>query len=320
MQARRSALSSFSKNTPYSSLNFFRWRVSGKFPCKYCTGAMPGPHSCAKSSIILKSLIFGTVFEPVSFNNVCLHKNSRNCNYQEKMKLIFNKELKFLWKKGDMHTNLGMIKEQDIKKLSKVTTNKGAEFFVAEATFLDLVRKIKRGPQTLLPKDLAIIAYYTGVDKKSKVLDAGAGCGLLASVMGRLAKSVITCDIHDGSLEIAKANIAFLGLKNVKIKKHDVYASLPEKKLDIITLDVPEPWHVFSHTKDALNPGGRVMTYLPTIVQVEKAVREAEKNQLFHVKTIEVLEREWHVEGRKVRPMSQMIGHSAFLSFFRKVA
>lgn len=235
------------------------------------------------------------------------------------MKIIYNQELKMLWKKGDLHTHLGVIAEKDIKKLHKVQTNKGFIFYVADANFLDLVRKIKRGPQTLLPKDLAIISYYSGIDRSSKVLDAGAGCGLLAAVLGRIAKSVTTCDINETSLEITKQNIKFLGLKNVKVKKHDIYEGIPEKNLDVITLDVPEPWHVFPHTEATLKNGGMLITYLPTIVQVEKTVKEAEKQNLLHLKTIEVLEREWHIEGQKVRPMSQMMGHTAFLSFFRKL-
>ena len=38
-----------------------------------------------------------------------------------------------------------------------------------------------------------------------------------------------------------------------------------------------------------------------------------------HLKTIEIIEREWDVQGRKVRPKSQPIGHSGFLTFVRKI-
>ena len=37
------------------------------------------------------------------------------------------------------------------------------------------------------------------------------------------------------------------------------------------------------------------------------------------IKTIEVAEKEWEVKGRKVRPKSQSIGHSGFLTFARRM-
>ena len=36
------------------------------------------------------------------------------------------------------------------------------------------------------------------------------------------------------------------------------------------------------------------------------------------LKTLELVEREWYVEDKKVRPKSDMIAHTAFLSFCRK--
>jgi tRNA (adenine57-N1/adenine58-N1)-methyltransferase len=47
------------------------------------------------------------------------------------------------------------------------------------------------------------------------------------------------------------------------------------------------------------------------------ALRKSEK--LIFLKTIEVSEREWDVNERKVRPQSQTIGHSGFMTFARKI-
>jgi len=38
-----------------------------------------------------------------------------------------------------------------------------------------------------------------------------------------------------------------------------------------------------------------------------------------HVKTSEIIEREWEIDQRRVRPKSQAIGHSGFISFVRKI-
>lgn len=232
-------------------------------------------------------------------------------------RILVREDKEFIWRQGDLHTNFGMIKEADIQK-NNPKSNTGKEFLAFDASFTDLLRYIKRGPATILPKDAAYIVYFTGINSKSIVLDAGSGCGILAASLGRIAKEVVSYEINPEFLKIAEKNLSFLGIKNVKLKNKDVYGGIDEKKLDLITLDLPEPWRVFKFT-DTLKPSGWLVTYLPTIVQVQNAVEAAAKNGLHHFKTIELLEREWHVEGQKVRPKSQMIAHTAFLSFFRKI-
>ena len=86
----------------------------------------------------------------------------------------------------------------------------------------------------------------------------------------------------------------------------------------MILLDLPEPWHVIKHAEKALKSGKFLIAYLPTSTQVEEMVNNS-GNEFIHEKTIELIEREWHVEGKKVRPKSKMIGHTGFLVFLRKI-
>jgi len=223
----------------------------------------------------------------------------------------------FIWKQGDLHTNYGVVKETEIKE-SEPKSHTGKSFMSLEASFTDLLRYIQRGPATLTPKDAAYVAYFTSIDKESKVVDAGAGCGILAASLGRAAKEVISYEINPEFMKIAKKNLEFLNVKNVELKNKDIYEGIDETDLDLITLDLPEPWRVFKFLK-SLKHSGWLVTYLPTITQVMNTVEEAGKNGLIHFKTIELLEREWHIEGKKVRPKSEMIAHTAFLSFFRKL-
>jgi tRNA A58 N-methylase Trm61 len=49
-------------------------------------------------------------------------------------------------------------------------------------------------------------------------------------------------------------------------------------------------------------------------------VEEVKKHEeLLYLETTETIEREWEVSERKVRPRSQQIGHSGFLTFVRKI-
>jgi tRNA (adenine57-N1/adenine58-N1)-methyltransferase len=47
--------------------------------------------------------------------------------------------------------------------------------------------------------------------------------------------------------------------------------------------------------------------------------RGRKSGKLIFLKTIEVSEREWDVIERKVRPKTQTIGHSGFMTFVRKI-
>ncbi|MBS3095490.1 hypothetical protein J4231_02310 [Candidatus Woesearchaeota archaeon] len=121
-------------------------------------------------------------------------------------------------------------------------------------------------------------------------------------------------------MDIAAKNINDLEISNVVFKNKDVYKGISEKNLDAIILDLPEPWKALKHAARPLKNGGFLVAYLPTIIQVIEFVENTRKNKNFiFIKTIELIERPWFVDGRKVRPMSNIIGHTAFMTFVRKV-
>ncbi len=226
----------------------------------------------------------------------------------------------FQVKDQDAHTQFGVVKLADIKKAklgSTVKSNTGKEFIVIEPNFLDLFKKIKRGPQIIPLKDVGAIIAETGINKESKVLDAGAGSGALACFLARLVKSVTSYEIRDDFADIAEGNVKKLQLRNVTIKRKDIYQGITEKNLDLIVLDLPEPWQAIKHAHAALKPGAFLVNYSPTTPQVGDFVNQLEG--FTHIKTIELIEREWDVKGRKVRPKSQGIGHSGFLTFCRRL-
>ncbi len=223
----------------------------------------------------------------------------------------------------DLHTQYGFIKSSELNKakegsLLKSNTNK--EFFVFNPYFIDLYRKIKRDAQIIPLKDIGLIIAETGINKQSRVLDAGSGSGALACFIATIAKEVITYEIREDFIEIVKSNIKFLGLKNIKVKNIDIYNKIEDKNIDIIILDLPEPWNALDNCSNALKVGGFLVSYSPSVPQVIDFVNAIRKNDIFvYLKTAEIVEREWEVEERRVRPKSKGLGHSGFLSFARKV-
>ena len=241
-------------------------------------------------------------------------------------KVLITKQGKKFYARGleqDLHTQYGFVKNEELKKAKdgdSIKSNTDKEFFIFGPSFIDMYRKIKRDAQIIPLKDVGCIIAETGINKESRILDAGAGSGALSCFLASIAKEVVTYEIREDFIEIVKKNIDFLNLKNIEIKKIDIFQKVEEKDIDVITLDVPEPWNAINSCSKALKPGGFIVSYSPSIPQVADFVNAIKKNENFvYIKTVEISEREWEVEERKVRPKSSGIGHSGFLSFARKV-
>jgi len=222
----------------------------------------------------------------------------------------------------DFHCAEGVISKKDLKKKpgTRVKTNKGKEFILLEPSFIDLYKRIKRIPQIVPRKDIGLIVAETGINKQSKVVDAGSGSGGICLLLANLVKEVISYEINKEYIKIVKDNIKFLGLKNLKVKNKNIYKGIDEEDVDLIVLDIPEPWNAIRSAEKALKIGGFLVSYSPSVPQVMDFVNTISKSDSFIVlKTVEVIERNWEISERKVRPVSQGIGHSGFMTFVRRI-
>ncbi len=222
----------------------------------------------------------------------------------------------------DYSTQFGTVKSKDLAKKdgSVVKATTGDEFIILSPGFIDKYRRIKRTAQIIPMKDIGSIITLTGIDKNSLVVDSGSGSGGLCCFLAHIAKKVVTYEIKDENVELVRENAKFLELDNITVKKKSFYDGIDEKNVDLITLDLPEPWEALKVAEKALKIGGFLVSYSPTIPQVQDFVNAMKKfDSLILMKTIEILEREWEIDGRKVRPRTQGIGHSGFLTFARKI-
>lgn len=242
-----------------------------------------------------------------------------------KKKLLMNKDGKVFLVKTyakDLHTQFGFFKSRDLKKGygQKIFSNMKSEFTIIKPRFIDLFKRIRRNAQIIPLKDVGVILALTGINKNSIVVDAGSGSGALACFLANIAKKVISYEIRKDFAEIVKENIKFLNIKNLIVKEKNVYDGIDERNIDLVTLDVPEPWKALKACEACLKTGGFLASYSPTIPQVMDFVREIKSNKTFiYLRTIEIIERDWEVDKRKVRPKNQAIGHSGFISFARKI-
>jgi tRNA (adenine57-N1/adenine58-N1)-methyltransferase len=228
-------------------------------------------------------------------------------------KVVINDKGEIFYVRKDekvFHTRKGIV---DLSKESTVLA--GEQFFTFEPSSIDEYHNILRVAQIPPSKDMGMIVSETGINKESLVTEAGAGSGGLTCFLAKIAKKVSSYEIREDYYDVVKKNIEFLGLENVSLKNKD-FNEANEKNQDIVILDMPSPKDCLSTASKILKRGGFLVLYLPCITQVEESV--SNNKDFIHMKTIELIEREWHVEGMKVRPKSQGLMHSAFLTFLRK--
>lgn len=219
----------------------------------------------------------------------------------------------------DFVTNEGIVKAKDLNsKKEVVETNKGKKFYLLNPMFSDLWENLNRGPQIVQPKDVGLILAKTGVNHDFVVVDAGAGSGSLALSLANVCKKVTCYETNQNHLEVAQKNKEMFGMKNLEIKKGDIADMLDEKNLDLITLDLPEPWKVIPKAENALKLGAYLVVYLPNILQMKQFIDATKRTQIKVQETIELIERNWKFEERIARPETAAMAHTGLICFCRR--
>lgn len=230
---------------------------------------------------------------------------------------------------GALHTCWGLVRHEEVLGLEpgcRVTTTGRKAFMVFYPTAMDYIMNMPRKSGIIYPKDTGIILVWADIFPGARVLCGGVGSGALVLAVLRQvgpAGLVVGYDVRQDMLDFAAENIrSYFGESpyNLVLRQGDVYGPLPERDFDRVLLDVPEPWRATEAVLDVLRPGGIVCAYLPSINQAEAFHRALRQSRAFGlVETLEVLVREWHLEGRSVRPKHRMVGHTGFLTFARRL-
>ncbi len=181
-----------------------------------------------------------------------------------------------------------------------------------------MYKKLKRGPQVILPKDIGMIIAYSGIGKESVCMDAGTGSGWLAVSLARICKTVYSYDIREEFTAIAEKNARILGLENIRFRNGDVCIKIQERGIDLVVLDMPSSEKALANAKKALAEGGTVVGYLPHMEQVQRFAAKLEKLKFSDINTVEVIVRDMLVRKEGMRPSTKGIWHTAYLVFANK--
>jgi tRNA (adenine57-N1/adenine58-N1)-methyltransferase len=228
---------------------------------------------------------------------------------------------------GQFHTHAGIIEHDDVighDDGSTVRTTRGARLTALRPTLAEYILEMPRGAQVIYPKDIGAILVLGDIFPGARILESGVGSGALTSALLRAigpTGSVTGYEIRDDFAQRAIANVhGFLGPDvPLDVQVRDVYEGIDERNVDRVMLDLPEPWRVVKHAAEALVPGGILLAYLPTILQVGRLKEELASAPFAMIETLEVLHRGWHVEGQSIRPDHRMVAHTGFLTVARHI-
>ena len=221
------------------------------------------------------------------------------------------------------HCHLGRLSHDDMIGSTIggwYRTDKSHMLLAVRPSLGDFVRQMPRGPQIIYPKDLGNIVNFADIFPGATVIEGGLGSGALTSALLRavgVTGKVINYEIDETVLPKAMRNIERVtsDTANLEVKIGDIYQGIDERGVDRVVLDVPEPWQAVPGIGDSLAMGGILLSFVPTILQVQQLVLALEDDGRFQlIESLETMLRTWHVTERSVRPDHRMIAHSGFLT------
>ncbi|HYL60150.1 MAG TPA: hypothetical protein VEU51_14865 [Candidatus Acidoferrales bacterium] len=213
-----------------------------------------------------------------------------------------------------------------VEEGSRVKFSTGEAFLVLRPTYADLIPQLPRASQVIYPKDTGPLLVWGDVFPGATVVEGGTGAGALTIALLRAVGAegrVISYELREDFADAARKNVAaFFGpAPNWTLKVRDLYGGFDETGVDRMFLDLAEPARALEVAAAALRPGGVLVCYVPTAMQLKDTVEALQARIDFgEIESFETLLRHWQVKGLSVRPHFRMIAHSAFIIVSRKLA
>lgn len=209
---------------------------------------------------------------------------------------------------------------------SRVKLSSGETFLVLRPTYADLIPNLPRQAQVIYPKDTGPMLVWGDVFPGATVIEGGIGAGALTIALLRAvgpAGRLISYELREDFAKMARDNVAayFGDAPQWTLKIGDLYEGFEETGVDRMFLDVAEPGRAMTQAARSLRPGGVLVCYVPTALQLKDTVDALTDSPHFgEIETFETLLRHWQVKGLSVRPLHRMVAHSAFIIIARRLA
>lgn len=225
----------------------------------------------------------------------------------------------------ETHDGLVRISETETIRFGTVVeTNIGRKLTLMRPTLSDLVSRIARRTQVLYPKEVGYLLLSLDIAPGSLVFEAGTGSGVSTAFIANFVRPsgrVVSMDVNEESIEIAKKNLSLLGLSDhAELRLGDVVGGVPERNLfDAAVMDLPSPWEAAQAFWDLLKPSSRVAVVIPTYNQLEKTATSLDEAGFSILDCVDISVQGIRVKRGAVRPLPFARTHNAFLMFAAKV-
>lgn len=197
---------------------------------------------------------------------------------------------------------------------------------IVRPSLADFILNMKRKSGIIYPKDLGALLTWADVRAGMRVMTAGAGSGALTlALLGAVGPKgrVYSYDVREDMLELTRENAAtFFGKTPswLHLRVGDIAEGIAERNLDRVLLDLPAPERTLPEMAQALQPGGLLSVYVPSVTQIERYVEALREYPEFQqLDTFEGLLRFWHVNPPSVRPQHEGVHHTGFVTIARRI-
>ena len=174
-----------------------------------------------------------------------------------------------------------------------------------------------RGAQVIYPKDLGAILIMADIAPGAARLRERSGLGALSTAMLRVGAKSSAYEVREDFASRARANVvAFLGEGDAgryRVELRDAYDGIDDGPYDRVVLDLPEPWQVVPHAEKACStPAGCCAPTRRASCRRPRRARRSGVGPWVETRTLEVLQRTWHVEGWRCGPTTAWSPTPAF--------
>jgi len=229
-------------------------------------------------------------------------------------------------KKKQFHTHKGYVELSQLIGRpfgTEIKSSLGDSFWALRPTTNDLIMHSARKTQIMYPKDIGLIILKLGLTSGCRVIEVGTGSGAMTVAAALAVKPLGLIDTYEARpefAEIAERNLKRASvLDNVRIHLGDASKGIDGVDFDAAIIDVGDPWSIFPHIHLALAGGAPLVSFSPTINQVEKTTSLLSQSGFVNVHTVESFIREIRAETGKTRPATMMIGHTGYMTFAQKI-
>jgi tRNA (adenine57-N1/adenine58-N1)-methyltransferase len=224
------------------------------------------------------------------------------------------------------HTHKGIVDLTQLIGLefgSQIKSSLGDRFYALRPTTYDLIMHSARRTQIMYPKDIGLIILKLALTSGSQVIEIGTGSGAMTVAAAMAVKP----DGHVHSYE-ARPEFAEIAAKNLRrasvtdyvtVHHADASNSLEGSDFDAAIIDVGDPWPILPLVHRVLAGGAPLVSFSPTVNQVEKTTSALFEVGFMNVHTVECFLREIRADTGRTRPATIMVGHTGYMTFGQKI-